>query len=418
MSNEELLLYQEALTSIEKITDKHLWADELLGRRFNLFQIIRSGREEVAVHSAFLGSLLNPNGSHGMGNAFQMLFIDEIVNGIAGRNMDSKRPFTMTPEKEFENGRMDICLERQNSCIVIENKVYAADQEEQILRYVDYARKAEKNPENRLVIYLTLYGSEPSQKSVGKNQIPKSEYCTISYKTHIITWLSKCLLLAMNKPYVRENINQYMDLLKQLTGISETSLMTDVKQYILDKMTPKALEQWGVFQNALDELQNEKAREFFEMIVERCKKLSGTETQVKPEGMITCKHVRDVKSWNERGSLQVTILNQKGISIQGWYWSEDQDSYYSSAILIDPQVSISTTSRLQELVNTMDGTFEYDKQNKNRIVIRYPEVKIHMLRKFDWFDASVMQKWADTIASTYWRAITTIVDARESNELT
>jgi hypothetical protein len=43
---------------------------------FNIFQILRSGHEEVGLHSRFLYELLNPKGSHGMGDIFLRHFAE------------------------------------------------------------------------------------------------------------------------------------------------------------------------------------------------------------------------------------------------------------------------------------------------------------------------------------------------------
>jgi len=47
--------------------------------RFNIFTIIREGTEEVGLHSAFIGELLNPKGLHQMGSTFLELFLNEVL---------------------------------------------------------------------------------------------------------------------------------------------------------------------------------------------------------------------------------------------------------------------------------------------------------------------------------------------------
>jgi hypothetical protein len=116
--------------------------------------------------------------------------------------------FTEYPVNE---GRIDIFIHDHEHAIIIENKIYATDQWEQLKRYETFASKKYGKGKYQ-IFYLTLWGNEASeQSSAGVNYQP------ISYHTNIIDWLKKCVCIAVHFPMVRETINQYINHLKSLT---------------------------------------------------------------------------------------------------------------------------------------------------------------------------------------------------------
>lgn len=106
-------------------------------------------------------------------------------------------------------GRIDIFITDESNSIIIENKIYARDQNNQLLRYHNF------KPDGKLV-YLTLYGDMPNEESLGSLSL--DDITILSYRDDIIPWLERCVQLASTLPYVRETINQYINTLKQLTN--------------------------------------------------------------------------------------------------------------------------------------------------------------------------------------------------------
>lgn len=190
------------------------------GENFNIFNTLGLQSDEVRLHSAFIAELLNPCGSHGMGAEFLSAFlktvglpVDYIVpSNVAVNNMVERAIGAKTADT---GGRIDIIMEDGGHAVIIENKIYAADQENQLLRYFNYA-KGKFGSDNFSLLYLTLDGHEPSKESLGNTSEVK--YKCISYANDILKWLDACAKLAFNKPLIRETINQYINLLKQLTG--------------------------------------------------------------------------------------------------------------------------------------------------------------------------------------------------------
>lgn len=187
----------------------------LNGECFNIFNTLDLYSEEVRLHSAFLAELLSPYGSHGLEDAFLKEFLSVIgikqdylatCNGKIVERYIGERT-------ETTGGRIDIILEDGEHAVIIENKINAADQHHQMLRYHNYGKM--QFPKGFELIYLTLDGHEASNDSLGDRNI---DYHCVSYEEHIIQWLSQCVRLAYDKPLVRETISQYITLVKQITG--------------------------------------------------------------------------------------------------------------------------------------------------------------------------------------------------------
>lgn len=224
-----LEIFDRLMLEVGHIRKHYEKISKLSGENFNVFQIINLQSSEVRLHSAMLAELLNPRGSHGQGDVFLKLFIDQF--GI--NNFDTKYSLVETEKyvgpinnDYSKGGKIDIVINdsKNRRNIIIENKIYAADGLNQLLRYHNYDKEA-------YLFYLTLEGTEPSAFSTG-NKI--ENYKTISYKLDIITWLEKCQKEAVTLPIIRESICQYINLLKILTHQTTTKTMfEEIKKAII-----------------------------------------------------------------------------------------------------------------------------------------------------------------------------------------
>ena len=186
------------------------------GERFNVFEMLGVAHYEVT-HSKIIAGFLNPQGSHGQGDLFLRLFLQTIENNDE-IYLDTSNAKVYT-EYDTGTGRIDILIEDNTGHgIVIENKVYAGDQPEQLIRYNSFAENKYKK-ENYTIYYLTLYGYEASDNSA--NGIA---YKCISYCEHIINWLQLCIHECATMPLVRETLVQYLNHIKQLTNQDMDSL--------------------------------------------------------------------------------------------------------------------------------------------------------------------------------------------------
>lgn len=194
------------------------------GECYNVFNVLGVDNMELS-HSAFLATLLDPDGSHGMQDAFLKAFIDTIAHGGTKPELDTAHAKVYTEYNignitETTGGRIDILITDRSEtgsgkagghAIIIENKIWAADQPNQLVRYHNFAPKA-------TLLYLTLNGDEPSAQSRGTLNAQDGGYQCISYRSDIIDWLRQCAQLSFDKPRVRETILQYINLLQQLTN--------------------------------------------------------------------------------------------------------------------------------------------------------------------------------------------------------
>lgn len=202
-------LYQESKLDKKRRTEQ--------GEFFNIFNVVGLCSEEVRLHSAFIAELLNPKGSHGVGDLFLKEFLSIIDTPLDYININSLSQKEITERyigriTDTEGGKIDIIIEDGNHAIIIENKIYARDQKRQLLRYYNYGNK--RFPNGFKLIYLTLDGHEASSYSLGNKEY---ECLNISYKDEIIEWLDICSEIAEDKPLVQPVIKQYSELIKQLT---------------------------------------------------------------------------------------------------------------------------------------------------------------------------------------------------------
>lgn len=223
------MVYNNLFQALEKIDQASTEEASNTKYGFNVFSLLRREDEEVGLHSKFLAELLSPTGSHGM-DAFQKLFIDQVVNA-AVETQDWERlplclnqPYTCQTEVAIKNsGRIDIVLKNKENIIVIENKINAYDQKEQLQRYYEACKNINYEPENIYILYLNKYGDPVSTYS--KGNLKDSDFAPISYKEDIANWLDACVAEAKPYPHIEQTLLQYRRLVGKLTGDTRSAKM-------------------------------------------------------------------------------------------------------------------------------------------------------------------------------------------------
>ena len=203
------------------------------GESFNIFGACGVNHYEVT-HSSILAEFLNPRGSHGQGGLFLKEFL--VTAGVYESVFNDCNDFIVNTEHSFSihtndgvcTGRIDIMISTPSSAIIIENKIYAEDQYEQLKRYDTYL-KASPWKNNYKILYLTLDNHDPGDEA-SKNVC----YTSISYKDDIIKWLLKAKHMVIDIPILRETIHQYIQHLRKLTNMTDMN-NTD-KNEMLDCM--------------------------------------------------------------------------------------------------------------------------------------------------------------------------------------
>lgn len=204
------------------------------GKLFNIFNVIGKSNDEVNIHSKFLATLLNPKGEHGCGTAFLECFFEILKKSkviknddISGLNFSSAKVYAehvIGPicDDGTRGGRIDILITFEKKfAIIIENKIYAGDQDKQLLRYYNYAKDLQYS--DFKILYLTPDGHSPEEKSTGidieKDGRDKVYWLEISYESEIKAFLQAWLKSQNNKNkiWIYPVIEQYVKLIDEIT---------------------------------------------------------------------------------------------------------------------------------------------------------------------------------------------------------
>ena len=184
------------------------------GKCFNVFSALNMCSDEVRLHSRLLATLLNPKANHSLGNEFLKLFLialglpEDYITYCKEQIVER----TIGEVTETTGGRIDIILEDRGHAVIIENKIYAGDQPNQLLRYHNYGVK-QFGENNFKLVYLTLDGSEPSSYSLGGGHF---EFIKLSYAQDILGLLDRLMTTYPQKP-IHRTIKDYITIIKQLT---------------------------------------------------------------------------------------------------------------------------------------------------------------------------------------------------------
>ncbi len=138
---------------IKEIKEKQRKQKQRGLNNYNLLTTVLNVHDEVRLHSRVISSLLDIDGNHFQGELFLEKFFEVLNLKNFTDNYDLKNSKIF---REYEN--IDLYLSDGKNHIIIENKIYAGDQDAQIKRYIETIRKENKNIEyeNILVIYLSV----------------------------------------------------------------------------------------------------------------------------------------------------------------------------------------------------------------------------------------------------------------------
>ena len=242
------------------------------GEDYSVLETAIKGNEEM-MHSSVIASLLDSRGAHGQKCRFLELFLGCLPERFKSFDASGARTACerhIGQKTEDSGGRVDICIENSSGqMIVIENKIFAGDQEHQILRYVNMLRNRDgvKFP----VLYLTPDGHSPSDDSTQADGMQcrcGEDYVCISYKDVIVPWLDKCINEMQEKPHLKEHLTTYRDIIKKKV------LGMDRKKDIINiiESTEKNIKAAREISGQLDEIKIDAVTTFWRAIKESIKK--------------------------------------------------------------------------------------------------------------------------------------------------
>lgn len=218
---------------------EYLDSSKQSGEHFNIFEVIDATTDEVKVHSAFLAELLSPQGRHGQGSVFLELFVKQFrVQPFNAKHAYVTVEHYIGPKEgdamtKPTGGRIDLLIQdNMGNHIVIENKIYASDEEYQLLRY------SNKYPDN--IFYLTLDGRLPllpSSTRWGEQVLEAGrDYRCLSYQKDITEWLQHCIEVVKGNYYLQASITQYLRLIEILTCRPISEERMKLKQVIKENL--------------------------------------------------------------------------------------------------------------------------------------------------------------------------------------
>jgi hypothetical protein len=201
----------------------------------NLLDIVGANEPK---HSRILEQLfcyVSPEGKYALLNSFLQYIISKHRKEW---NIDITKPI-ISAEQE----RIDLWVrEPLKYSIIIENKIhFAADQPNQIARYIEKCNKAGFVNEQIYVLYLTRDGSkQPNtdtwQSPEGYNYADEyiNRYLHVSYRYDILPWLKELPSFASKDEYLHQVVNQYIDHLEGIFNIRKIEkMMNDTLQKLL-----------------------------------------------------------------------------------------------------------------------------------------------------------------------------------------
>ncbi|WQS04946.1 PD-(D/E)XK nuclease family protein [Helicobacter pylori] len=221
---------------------------------YNVFSVLMSESDEVK-HSKILHSFLDPMGGHYQKDLFLKVFLKVCdLESFGFNSADTK----IVKKEVITNGskRMDLFLSDGFKHIILENKIYAGDCDNQISDYIlgvvkDYQVN---DAQNICVLYLTKEGRLPSQNSLGDFKLDESntklfykgndEYIrklenlergilfkNLCYEREIKEWINKCLEEVANLHDLSVIFKQYEKLLDKLYH-KERQVNKDLRELI------------------------------------------------------------------------------------------------------------------------------------------------------------------------------------------
>jgi len=234
---------------------------------FNLLTTVRKYHDEVYLHSAMIGALLNPQGLHYQKTLFLELFLKELGLHEWGLNLDK-----VSVHVEYKD--IDLYITDGIKHIIIENKIWAKDQECQIIKYINIIIQENQKTFQNLqendciddnylrVIYLTAQSKvvpdehevddgyisfcggdtklkECSQKDHTKALVPgdlqnyKASYQRNTYK-NILQWLKDSKKQVSNITNLNEAIKQYISVIEMVNNNYKGNVMS-LKEYITEE---------------------------------------------------------------------------------------------------------------------------------------------------------------------------------------
>lgn len=234
---------------------------------YNLFSVLRSKNDEVRLHSRFLTDLLNPEGRHRLAHFPLKRFLENVCQvEVTDGNFD------FDVKAEYQNIDIFLANFTTKQAIIIENKIDAVDQDQQLLRY--FLTVKQLGFKSITVVYLTLDGRAPSPESVKGQSECLNDYgqttVNISYSVDVLHWVNAITEKSATQPALRESLIQYTEILKELTNMTNNQALLEALKRLL--IETQSIDVVDVLQEAKIQLQSEAVVSLWERLGEKLAK--------------------------------------------------------------------------------------------------------------------------------------------------
>ncbi|MCR5496022.1 MAG: PD-(D/E)XK nuclease family protein [Treponema sp.] len=229
--NTFLQVYDSIKDSIEK-------EDNKMPGTMNLIEIMNRHHLENA-HSDVIAFLINPDENH-KHPEYVNSFIKFVNNKLKEKNQNEIQynldeiKFVHREEYTYNKRRIDILIKTETAFIIIENKIGASDQPEQMIDYInDISGRNDEGDKEREIfcIYLTRFEKKISDDSLKEDEKKYiKSFLNLTY-SDILDWINT-LKTRDDETVLKAALIQYKDVLE---GLTKQRLTFDRKFNIIKK---------------------------------------------------------------------------------------------------------------------------------------------------------------------------------------
>ncbi len=228
---------------------------------YSLLNALLKANDEVRLHSRFIYSMLNPQGSHYCGNIFLKTFFQQLPDTL-------KDFIDVEQAKVFrEKDNIDLLIHDNHNFMIIENKLNAIDQKYQITRYIQYIKNkffadGKGIAGHVVVVYLSksrkapapesesMIGFELKDSQIHWQKLPRTieklqgfelppntffPFVHFSYFPMLKTWVDDCSQQA-SADGIKNAFEEYRLILNRLHPTKQWRNVLSLDQYVLNKL--------------------------------------------------------------------------------------------------------------------------------------------------------------------------------------
>jgi len=175
----------------------------------NIFSVLKVSRNEIR-HSNFLAWLLNPKGSHGIGDLVLKRFLREVFSSNKFSDVDQievEGLETTKAEILREWNHIDLLIVLDNIVVCLENKVFSKEHSNQLERYKTVLDSTFPG-KRKVYVYLNPEGDEPQEEN--------DSYQPLSYE-FLVETLQRIIDIygGSIKPQVLTYLKDYISTIKR-----------------------------------------------------------------------------------------------------------------------------------------------------------------------------------------------------------